>query len=351
MTTTQRNRRLAMGLGLIVALAVVLWLVFGGRRYVGTENAYVKIDMVSLTADVSGPLVSVNVDRNQAVTKGQVLAEVDPEPYRIALEEARADQQAVRNRILSERADYARLEAQQNQARRDLAYYQRELDRFQGLDRVAVSKSQLDGAEQKRDQARSQRDVIGQELASLKARLGGGPDVPVGEHPDYQAATAKLEKARYDLAHTRIVAPADGVVGGSTPMQGERVNAGVPVFTLAKNHSAWVEANLKETQLTNVREGQEVEVEVDTYPGVTWKATVQSLSPATGSEYALIPPQNASGNWVKVVQRVPVKLHLTDVDGKPPLRAGMSAEISIDTGASLFGDGQEQPARTADATH
>ncbi|MFP1683606.1 HlyD family secretion protein [Alloalcanivorax sp. C16-1] len=350
MTTTQRNRRLAMGLGLIVALAVVLWLLLGGRRYVSTENAYVKIDMISLTADVSGPLTRVEVERNQAVHQGQVLAEVDPEPYRIALEEARADQQAVRNRILSERADYARLQAQHAQAERDLAYHQRELERYQGLDRVAVSRSQLDGARQKRDQAGAQKAVTEQELASLKAKLGGGPDVAVEEHPDYQAATAKLDRARYDLAHTRILAPADGVIGGNTPLVGERVNAGVPVFTLAKNRSAWVEANLKETQLTNVREGQSVEVEVDSYPGVVWKATVQSLSPATGSEYALIPPQNASGNWVKVVQRVPVKLRLEDLDGKPPLRSGMSAEIAIDTGVTLFDDAAE-PARTADAAH
>jgi len=339
-----------MGLGLIVALAVVLWLLLGGGRYVSTENAYVKIDMISLTADVSGPLTRVEVDRNQAVRQGQVLAEVDPEPYRIALQEARADQQAVRNRILSERADYARLQAQHAQAERDLAYHQRELERYQGLDRVAVSRSQLDGARQKRDQAGAQKSVTEQELASLKAKLGGGPDVAVEEHPDYQAATAKLDRARYDLTHTRIVAPADGVIGGSTPLVGERVNAGVPVFTLAKNRSAWVEANLKETQLTNVREGQSVDVEVDSYPGVVWKATVQSLSPATGSEYALIPPQNASGNWVKVVQRVPVKLRLEDLDGKPPLRAGMSAEIAIDTGASLFDDAGEA-ARTADAAH
>lgn len=339
-----------MGLGLIVALAVVLWLLLGGGRYVSTENAYVKIDMISLTADVSGPLTRVEVDRNQAVRQGQVLAEVDPEPYRIALQEARADQQAVRNRILSERADYARLQAQHAQAERDLAYHQRELERYQGLDRVAVSRSQLDGARQKRDQAGAQKSVTEQELASLKAKLGGGPDVAVEEHPDYQAATAKLDRARYDLTHTRIVAPADGVIGGSTPLVGERVNAGVPVFTLAKNRSAWVEANLKETQLTNVREGQSVDVEVDSYPGVVWKATVQSLSPATGSEYALIPPQNASGNWVKVVQRVPVKLRLEDLDGKPPLRAGMSAEVAIDTGASLFDDAGEA-ARTADAAH
>ncbi|ASK35200.1 multidrug transporter [Alcanivorax sp. N3-2A] len=338
-----------MGLGLVIALAVVLWLLFGGKRYISTDNAYIKIDMISLTANVSGPLVAVNVERNQAVSKGDVLAEVDPQPYRIALAQAKADQQAVRNRILSLRADYARVQAEKAQAGRDAAYYQRELGRFQRLDKVAVSKTQLDAAEQKLNQARADVAVDQQELASLKAQLAGGPDVAIEDHPDYQAATARLEQAEYDLAHTRIIAPANGVMGGSTPMVGERVNAGVPVLTLAKNHAIWVEVNLKETELTNVREGQDAEVEVDTYPGVVWKAKVQSLSPAAGSEYALIPPQNASGNWVKVVQRVPVKLVLVSTEGKPPLRAGMSAEISIDTKVSLLGDDAPKD-RTADAT-
>ena len=348
MTASQRNRRAGMGLGLLVALAVLLWMLFGGQRYVSTENAYVKIDMISLTADVSGPLVAVHVQRNQPVTKGELLAEVDPAPFRIALTEARADLQAKKNLILSDRADYARLQAQQAQSRRDVAFYGRELKRLQGLKREAVSRVQLDSARQKLDQARSRQQVLDQELASLKAKLGGGPDVPFSDHPDYQSAQAKLEQARYNLAHTRIVAPAAGIIGGSTPLVGERVEAGVPVLTLAKNHSAWVEANLKETQLTDVREGQQVEVTVDSYPGQTWKARVQSLSPATGAEYALIPPQNASGNWVKVVQRIPVKLQLLDTDGKPPLRAGMSAEISIDTQSAARAG---QADRTADATY
>lgn len=350
MTTTQRNRRLAMGLGLAVALVLVLWLMFGGKRYVSTENAYIKIDMISLTADVSGPLVAVNVDRNQRVEKGDVLAEVDARPYRIALAQARADRQAVRNRVLSLRADYARVLEEKAQAKRDAAYHQRELGRLQRLDKVAVSKAQLDAAQQELDQARSEVAVDEQELASLRAQLGGGPEVAVAAHPDYLAATARLEQAEYDLAHTRILAPADGVIGGATPMVGERVNAGVPVLTLAKSEAIWVEVNLKETQLTHVRAGQTAQVEVDTYPSVIWEARVQSVSPAAGSEYALIPPQNASGNWVKVVQRVPVKLVLVNRDDKPPLRAGMSAEITIDTEISLFGDA-EQDDRTADATH
>lgn len=345
MTAIQSKRRVGFGIGIVAALGVVGFLVFGGGDTVTTDNAYVKVDMISLTADVSGPLVSVSVNRNDSVKAGQLLAEVDPEPYRIALAEAQADQQAVRNRILSERADYARLEAELHQAQRDAQYYQRELERLTSMHRTAVSRTQLDAAEQKRDQARAQKDILVQDLASLKAKLAGGPDVAIESHPDYKVATARLEKAQYNLNHTRIVAPADGVVGGAVPMVGERVEAGIPVMSLAREHSVWVEANLKETQLTAVREGQSVEVEVDAYPGQTWHGRVQSLSPATGSEFALIPPQNASGNWVKVVQRLPVKLVLEDAQGKPPLRAGMSAEISIHTGAA--GDAGQ----TAYATH
>lgn len=338
MTTNQRTRRIAMGLGLLVALVVVLWLVFGGKRYVSTDNAYIQIDTVSLTADVSGPLVAVNVDRNQAVSKGQVLAEIDPQPYRIALDQARADLDTTRNDILSERADYARLQAQKEQANRDVTYYGRELHRLQRLDKSAVSQSQVDTATQKLNQAQSQVQEVDQQLASLKAKLGGGPDVPVEQNPSYQAAQAKLDQAQYNLDHTKIVAPFDGVLGGSTPMVGQHVQSGLPVFKLARKNAVWVQANLKETDLTNVRAGQNATVTVDSYPDVTWKARVQSLSPATGSEFALIPPQNASGNWVKVVQRIPIKLVLLDTAGKPRLRAGMSSEVSIDTGVSMFGD-------------
>lgn len=348
MTTIQRNRRIAMALGLLVAFAIVLWLVFGGRRYVSTDNAYIKVDTASLTANVSGPLVAVNVDRNEAVKKGDVLAEVDPRPYRIAVDQAQADLDTIRNNVLSGRADYAKLTAQRSQARRDVAYYQRELHRLQGLDKVAVSKSQLDSATQKLNAAQSRVEVLQQQAVSLKARLGGGPEVPVEHNPDYKAARAKLDQAQYDLSRTEIIAPYDGVLGGSTPMVGERVQSGLPLFKLAKSNAIWVEANLKETELTNVRPGQAATVEVDAYPGVTWQAQVDSVSPAAGSEFALIPPQNASGNWVKVVQRIPVRLRLLDTDGKPVLRGGMSCEISIDTGVTVFGD--DKP-KVADGSH
>lgn len=338
MSTTQRNRRIAMGLGLVVALVVMLWLVFGGRRYVSTDNAYIKIDTASLTATVGGPLVAVYVERNEVVEKGELLARIDPRPYRIARDQARANLHDVRNDILAKRARYAELMVQRGQARKDVAYYQRDLERLQGLDRVAVSRSQLDTARWKLDAARARARALGEQIASLGAELGGGPDVPVEKNAKYQAALARLHQASYDLSRTRIVAPYAGVIGGATPMVGERVQPGLPVFNLSRAGSVWVQANLKETSLTNVRVGQNAEVEVDAYPGVVWKARVESLSPATGSQYALIPAQNASGNWVKVVQRVPVRLRLLDVTGKPRLRAGMSSEVTIDTGVSLLAD-------------
>ncbi|AFT72113.1 Multidrug resistance efflux pump [Alloalcanivorax dieselolei B5] len=332
MTSIQRTRRLGMGLGLLVAVVLILWLIFGGQRYVSTDNAYIKIDMLSLAANVSGQLVAVNVERNQVVEKGQVLAEVDPRPFRIAVAEARADQQAVRNRILSLRGDYAQATAERDQANRDVSYYRRELQRLQRMRRSSVSEAQLDSARQKLDQARANGSVAEQRLVSLRAQLAGGPDMAVEDHPDYQAATAKLEQAEYDLSQCQVIAPASGIVGGEVPMVGERVNAAVPIISLSKTDTLWVEANLKETQLTRIVPGQTAEVEVDTFPGVKWEAEVISLSPATGSEFALIPPQNASGNWVKVVQRLPVRLRLLPKDGQPILRAGMSAEVSIDTG-------------------
>ena len=348
MIVSQRNCRIAMGLGLAVAVVVLLWLVFGGRRYVDTDNAYIKIDTASLTANVSGQLVAVYVERNQAVAKGQVLAEIDPQPYRIALDQATADLHTMRNDILSERANYGKLVAQRDQAQQDVAYYRRELERLQGMDKVAVARSKLDTGTWKLGNAQAQVRMLDEQLASLRAKLGGGPEVPVEKNPDFQAAQARLDQARYDLAHTRIMAPYAGIIGGSTPMVGERVQPGLPVFKLTRTGAVWVQANIKETNLTDVRPGQTAEVKVDSYPGVTWSARVESLSPATGSEFALIPAQNASGNWVKVVQRIPVRLQLLDTDGKPPLRAGMSSEVSIDTGASLFGG---DVSKTADAAH
>lgn len=331
MSASLRNRRLLMGIGLLVALVIGLWLLFGSERYVSTEDAYIKLDMVSLSSRVGGPLSQVPVTRNQQVQAGELLAEVDPRPFAIAVAQAQADLAKEKNQLLSDQAEFAQEQAQLAQAKRDVAFYQRELDRNQKL-KASVSAAALDQARHDRNQAQARRDALQEELKSLRAQLNGGPDQPIDTHPDYLAAKATLDKAEYDLANTQLRAPFDGQLGGKVPLPGQVVVAGMPVLTLARAHSVWVEANLKETEITHVRVGDKASIKVDAYPDDEWQAEVSSISPAAGSEFALIPAQNASGNWIKVVQRIPVVLHLLPgQDDKPPLRAGMSVEVKIDT--------------------
>lgn len=332
MSASLRNRRLFMGAGIIVALVIGLWMVFGSERYISTEDAYVQMDSVSLASQVDGLLVAVPVTRNQRVKKGQLLAQVDPTPYRIAVTKAEANLQAVKNQLLAEQAKFKQLQAQLAQAKRDVSYNHRQLKRKERLEGVSVSQSILDKAKQDYHQAQTDQASLESQLQSLRAKLNGGPKTPVTQLPDYLTAKAALHHAKYQLENTRIVAPFAGQLGGSVPMKGQVVVSGLPLFTLVRHHSAWVKANMKETALTHVSVGDQATLEVDTYPDVTWKATVTSLSPAAGSEFALIPPQNASGNWIKVVQRIPVSLHLLPgQDDKPKLRAGMSVTVTIDT--------------------
>lgn len=324
-------RRMALLGGVAVAIIVALWCVFGGSRYIGTENAYIKADKISIASEVTGVVKAVSVRANQFVHQGDVLVQLDDEPYQIAVSEAKANLAQIHNEVLSMRADYAETNAQLQQARTDAKYYSRELERDQKLDQVAVSASQLDAARQALAKANAQIAVYNSQLESLRAELGGGPDVPVEQQPDYQAASARLAKATYELSRTTVRAPSAGMIANDVPLSGEMAAAGVPLISVIRTDNTWVEANLKETELATVKLGQTVDVSVDAYPGEHWQAVVDSMSPASGSEFALIPPQNASGNWVKVVQRIPVRLRLIPRNDAPVLRAGMSVQVEIDT--------------------
>ncbi len=324
------RRRIGFGAGIAVATVAALWFTFGGRGTVETENAYVKADKYSLSADVAGRIAAVPVRPNQAVAQGQVLVQLDDTPFRIAVEEAEAHLAQVRNDILARRADYAEAEAELQQAQEDAAYYERKLARNEKMGPVAVSESQLDEARQQLTAARSKIAVNRQKLSKLKAELGGDPDLPVERQADVMVAQAQLDNARYRLSRTAVRAPTDGVVANEVPQVGEMAAAGFSLISMIGVQDVWIEANLKETQLAGVRPGQPAIVTVDAYPGHEWHARVESLSPASGAEFALIPAQNASGNWVKVVQRIPVHLRLKPVEGEPPLRAGMSAQVRID---------------------
>ncbi|WP_205422729.1 HlyD family secretion protein [Seongchinamella sediminis] len=326
-------RRLGFGAGIAVATAVALWCVLSGRGAVVTENAYVKANKYSLSADVAGRIAAVPVRPNQSVSQGQVLVQLDDTPFRIAVAEAEAHLAQVSNDILARRADYAEAEAQLQQAREDASYFERKLARNEKMGPVAVSESQLDEARQQLSAARSQIAVNRQKLSRLKAELGGDPELPVEQQADIMVAQAQLDDARYKLSRTTLVAPADGIVANEVPQVGEMAPAGFSLISMIGTADVWVEANLKETQLAAVRPGQPARVTVDAYPGREWRAEVESLSPASGSEFALIPAQNASGNWVKVVQRIPVHLRLRGEPGAPLLRAGMSAQVRIDTAA------------------
>jgi len=326
-----KSRKFTFALGIVAAVAVAGWCIFGGGSSVHTENAYVKADKVSLAPEVSGIVAQVPVRANQQVARGDLLVQLDDTPFQLAVAEAQGHLAQVKNQILARQADYAEAEAELQQAQTDADFYRRQLERNEKLGKVALSESQLDESRQKLDQARARIAINSEKLASLRAELGGSSQIPLEQQADVKVAQAQLDKARYQLARTRIVAPVSGIVANEAPQVGEMAPAGLAVITVLSTEEIWVEANLKETQLEKVRAGQEAEITVDAYPGVKFQALVDSLSAASGSEFALIPPQNASGNWVKVVQRVPVRLRLLPAENAPVLRAGMSAEVEIDT--------------------
>jgi membrane fusion protein, multidrug efflux system len=316
-----------------LALVVVAgyWYLTSGR-YAGTDDAYVQADMVSISADVAGRVVKVEVADNQPVTSGQVLFRLDDRNYRIALARAEAQLAAARLQIDGLRATYRQKLAEFKQAQDTLAYQQREFERQQRLfaDHV-TSQANLDAARHGLDMARQQGASTEQQIANTLAALGGNADIRTEDHPLVQQAQAQVDQAKLDLSHTVIAAPMDGTVTKVDKLPvGEYLNAATPAFSLVAN-KVWIEANFKETDLTHMTPGQKATVDIDSYPDHTFTATVESIGAGTGSEFSVLPPQNASGNWVKVVQRIPVRLVIEDPDPDRPLRAGMSADVSVDT--------------------
>lgn len=325
-------RRVA--LYIVPAIAVVggLYVYFSQGRYISTENAYIKTDKVDISTQVSGPLLSVNVHENQKVKKGDILFRIDPAPFKVALERSEAELARARSAIATLRADYQRMEAERKLAQVNLSYAQKVFDRQSRLAKTnVVSVTALDTARHDLNVARQQRDVVEQQEAGIVASLNGDPKTPTENIPSFQAARAARDQAALELSHTDIKAPFDGIAS-QVPQVGQFVATGAPVMSLISRRNVWVEANFKETDLTNVHVLQPVSVTIDTYPGHTWKAQVQSISPATGSVYSVLPAQNATGNWVKVVQRIAVRIALLPEANAPPLRAGMSAVVTIDTG-------------------
>ncbi|WP_448646223.1 HlyD family secretion protein [Pseudomonas mohnii] len=331
--TRQRWRIGLFALGPFAVVVCAAWYVFGGQT-VSTDNAYIQADRVGVSTDVSGIIAAIEVADNQAVSKGQVLFRLKPEPFEIALASAQAQLESARNQILYLKASYNQSLAEIAQAEARLPYFQTNFQRLEKLVSVAaVSKTLYDDAHRDLDNIRQQIAVAKAQAAAALAQLGGRLDRPLEQHPSYLQALASLNEAKRNLRNSVVTAPFDGVVTNVDALQvGAFLQPPQSGFSLISSDHLWVAASPKETELTNAQVGQGVTIEVDTYPGVTWHGTVDSISPASSASFSLLPAQNTTGNWVKVVQRIPVRIRIDDTAGKPALRHGMSAVVDIDTG-------------------
>lgn len=329
-----RHRRELLIGGPVLVLLVVGVVYLTGGRYISTDDAYVQSARVEISTDVSGRIARIEVHDNQYVHKGQVLFRLDQNRFRIALANAKANLAQARLKVLTLQAAYRQHQADVAAANTTLAYQKREFERQTRLQAQGISsRAQLDQAKNKFETAQQQLVAAQQQLASAKADLDGHPSAPIDTQPVVREALAAFDHARLELSYTIVHAPSAGVVAKVDQIQiGDHVDAAKPLFALMSRSDVWIEANFKETDLTYMRPGDPATFTVDAYPGKTFRGRVASTSPGTGSSFSLLPPENASGNWVKVVQRVPVHISIAKLGSKTPLAAGMSVEAEVDTG-------------------
>ncbi|MFO0986222.1 MAG: HlyD family secretion protein [Alphaproteobacteria bacterium] len=325
-------RRLVMwGVPLLIVVAGGYAYLTGGR-YVSTDDAYVKSGMVTISADVAGRVIEIGVKDSQRVRKGDMLFRLDDRSYRFALERAEANLAQVRLQIEQLRAGYRQKRSELQAARDVLDFQGRQFERSRALvGNKTVSEAQFDQARQAVQTAWQNVAAIEQQIAGILASLGGDAESAADKHPLVLQAQAQLDQARLDLERATVRAPLDGVVSRVESLQvGQYLNVGAAAFALVTAR-VWIEANFKETELTHMAVGNAATVTVDSYPGMTLTAHVESIGAATGSEFSILPPQNATGNWVKVTQRLPVRIAIDAADPARPLRAGMSATVEVDT--------------------
>jgi membrane fusion protein (multidrug efflux system) len=333
---TRRGRRRILMATLPLALAVAGgWFWLHGGRFVATDNAYIHQPIVPISADVSGRIAEVAVGENADVGAGDELFAIDPAPYKIALDQAQAALANARLGVAKMRSAYALAKAKLAAAQNVLDLSQRQFDRQNQLsERGVTSASAIDNAKLALENAKNNAELAKLGLAEAAAALGGNPEVATDEVPAVRAAIASRDAAQRNLDKTVIHAPAAGTVSATGNLHvGQFVSPGSPVASLVETSNSWVDANFKETQLEHLRIGQPVTLSVDAYPGLTLTGKITSIGAATGAEFSLIPAQNATGNWVKVVQRIPVRIAFSP-DASHPLRDGMSVYASVDTGTN-----------------
>jgi membrane fusion protein (multidrug efflux system) len=336
----KRARRVLM-LAAPVAVAIgALYFYLTGGRYESTENASLQTGMVAISPSIAGKVVSIEVKENQHVRAGDVLFRIEPDQYRAAVEQAQAELADARTDVGSTQADYDEAMSQVSAAEARYTYTQSEVARQGSLVKEGISsRQQYDSAV---TDAHTAQDAIAAAKAkaeSLRAALSGNVSGPPDDQPKVKRAVAQLDQAKINYGYTEVRAPKDGIVTRVNQLQvGNYVTPGRPVFMLT-GLSYWVEANFKENQLQYMRVGQPATVKVDAFPDHKLKGHVSSFSPGTGSSFSILPAENATGNWVKVVQRLPVEIAIDDAPGDLPMSAGLSVEVDVDTGHQrrLFG--------------
>ncbi len=330
---------------LIILLGAYFYLM--GGKYLSTDNAYLKAEKISIATEISGRVERIHVKDNTFVQPGQILFTVEKEPFILAVHQAEAALLTIENELTSSKASYHQKIAALEASAANLEFLKAEFIRSQQLaHRDFIAQAKFDEARFKKEAGEKNYEALRFDAEAEKAKLNNNPTLPIQEYSAYKKGLAQLEKAKLDLTHTEIVSPFAGTVAQVTSITpGTYVTVGMPLFNIVQNQKMWIEANFKETDLTFVKPGQEAVLEVDTYPDKKWKAKVVSISPATGSEFSILPAQNSSGNWVKVVQRIMVRLEIDHLDDAIPLSAGMSSNVTINTGQNklmrLFNSGQK----------
>jgi len=332
----KRLRMILLVVAPALAALIGIALYLSGGRMISTDNAYVGAQKVLITPDISGKVIHVAIREGQHVNPGDELLTLDQEPFRLALEQAKAKLAGARADFDKLKTNLASLTTMSDLSKKNVDLKQRDVDRKTKLvSTQAGSQSDLDTAIGALVTAQLMSQFTVQQHDTTLNQLLGNPDLPLEQFPEFAQAKAALDQAQRDLDHTTLRAPISGTATQVDNIQlGRFVAAGGPILSVVDDESPWVDANPKETDITYLRIGQKATLDVDSFPDYTFKGTVIAVSPGTGAQFSILPPQNATGNWVKVVQRVPLRVAFDKGEDTHLLRSGMSVVVEIDTGHS-----------------
>lgn len=313
---------------ILIAAGAYYWII--SDHYASTDNAYVQQDIVSVSPEIGGKIIEVGVSENQQVAAGDLLFAIDPVPFELAVAQSNARIAAAQVEVQNLQADYQVSGVDIKVARQDIAFALSNYQRQAALmDKGFTTRARLDAAQHEVDLARAKLKSAQSDVVAAKARLSTGSAAP-GENPDIADAKVARDQALLDLERTRVVAPVAGRIAQSTRLQvGQMMVSGLPVVSIVNDRNSWIEANFKETDLAKMKVGQKAKITFDAYPDLELNGRVDSIGAGTGSEFSVLPAQNANGNWVKVTQRVPVRIRILDSSPRQ-LIAGISAEVTVD---------------------